>query len=407
MSNGTKTLLAIIVILILIWIGYAIVKSGPGTAGPTATTTPVSTEPVKIGFSGPLSGDLANVGQNAKAAVEIAVEEINTAGGIAGRQMLVVYEDDKCKGDVGATVASKLVSVDKVAAILGPACSPAALAQAPVVEAAKTPLLSYCATAPSISDAGDYVFRDVPSDLFQAKYAANYLYNTMGKRQAAVVYINQDWGNGLKDAFKAAFEGLGGKVVLEEGYAPDATDLRAQMTKVKNSKADVLYFPGFTQGTIAGLKQAKQLGITLTKFGADAWDDGKIWSELKPAESEGVMFTAAATNSSEEFKAKMLAKVGNNEIIYCSNYAYDGMKILAGIIANVGTDGTAIKDAFYKVRYEGGVAQPVIEFDEKGDPRAAEYFIKTVKAGKAEVTFPAPVAPAAPTATSTATSTTP
>ncbi len=364
-----------LVVLVLIVGGFILYGSRGGSA---------TKEPIKIGFIGPLTGDLANVGQNAKAAVEIAVEEVNVAGGINGRPVEVIYEDDTCAGPEGVTAATKLVNVDKVSAILGSACSPAMLAFAPIAETAKIPTLGYCATAPTISQAGDYIFRNVPSDLFQAKFAAEHLFNTMGKKTASILYINNDWGVGLHQAFSEAFTALGGKIVSDEAYDPTSKDLRTQLSKVKAAKADVLYFAGPTDNTVVGLKQAKEAKLTQTIFGADAWDDNKIWEGLGVA-GDGAMFTVVGTNSSDAFKAKMKEKVGNDSIVYCSNYAYDGIKILSQALSDVGTDGTALKDALYKASYTGGVSSTKVEFDQNGDPKESSYVIKVVKDGKADI----------------------
>lgn len=343
----------------------------------------MSKEPVKIGFSGPLTGDLANIGLNAQAAVQVAVADVNAMGGIQGRPLEVVFEDDQCMGAKASTAVSKLINVDKVVAVLGSVCSSATLAFAPMAEQAKTVVMSYCSTSPKITSSGDYIFRDVPSDLFQADFAADYAFNKLGKKKAAIVYVNNDWGVGLRDSFETAFGKLGGKVLLAEGYAPEAKDLRAQMTKVKASEADLLYFPGFTDGTIAGLKQAQELGITATIFGADAWDDTKIWKEAGTA-GDGAMFTVLGSNPSDDFKAKMKAKLGNDEIIYCSNYAYDGLRVLAQAMNTVGTDATSLKDELYKIKYEGGVSSKVVAFDGNGDPVEASYIVKKAMNGKAE-----------------------
>ena len=151
MSNTAKTVVGIIVLVLVVWGIMAV--NGKKAAAPAV---------VKIGFTGPLTGDTADIGQNAQAAVSIAVDEINKAGGVLGKQLEVVYEDDTCNGTGGANAVSKLINADKVAALLGPACSGATLGAAPIAEAAKVPELSYCSTNPTISDAGDYIFRDVP-----------------------------------------------------------------------------------------------------------------------------------------------------------------------------------------------------------------------------------------------------
>lgn len=344
---------------------------------------PASGEGIKVGFVGPLSGDLANIGANARAAVEIAVEEINAAGGIYGRPIAMIYEDGGCTGSVAVHAGNKLLNVDKVRAIIGGTCSSETLAMAPLAEAAKVPVISYCSTAATITNAGDYIFRTVPSDNFQADFAAKYTYNALGKRKAAVVYINNDWGAGIQAAFRQSFTGLGGTIVMNEGYAPTSKDLRSQMAKVKASGADLLYFAGFTDGTIAGLRQAKELGITATIFGADAWDDTKIWQDLG-ANGDGAMFTIVSTKGGRDFERKMTEKLGDDSIIYCSNYAYDSVKILADAMRRAGVDDPeALKNALYTTVYRGGVASDRIAFDTNGDPTVANYVIKVVQNGVA------------------------
>ena len=340
-------------------------------------------ETIKIGFVGPLSGDLANMGENAQAAASIAAEEINKAGGVLGRKLEIVYEDDVCNGAGGANAVSKLINSDKVVAILGGLCSGATLGEAPISEAAKIPQLSYCSTNPTISQAGDYIFRDVPSDLFQAKYAAEYLMKA-GKTKVSLLTIKNDWGDGLNKAFTDAFAKAGGTILTTDSFAPDTKDLRTQLAQIKTKNPDAVYFASYTDGTIAGLKQARDLGMKTVFLGADAWDDTKIWSELGTL-GDGAMFTVVGTNSSDAFKTAMKTKLGKDDLVYCSNYAYDGIKILADAITRAkGTEGTAIKDALYETNYSGGVSSKEIKFDANGDPASSAYVIKVAKNGKAE-----------------------
>jgi len=340
-----------------------------------------SSETIKIGFTGPLTGDTANLGENARAAVMIALDEINNAGGVLGRNLEVVYEDDACNGATGANAVSKLINTDKVVAILGGACSGATLGEAPISETAKVPQLSYCATNPTISQAGDYIFRDVPSDLFQANYAAEYLVKT-GKMKVALLSTKDDWGDGLNKAFTEAFTKAGGTIVTTDSFNHDSKDLRGQLVQIKAKNPDAVYFVGYTDASIAGLKQARDLGMKSQFFGADAWDDTKIWNELGTL-GDGAMFTVVGTNSTDDFKTKMKAKLGKDDLIYCSNYAYDGLKIIAEAIKRAGkTDGTAVKDALYKTKYTGGVGSKELTFDKNGDPASAAYIIKVAKDGK-------------------------
>ena len=343
---------------------------------------PKDTSPIKVGFIGPLTGDVGNIGKNAQAAVGIAVEEINAKGGVLGRTLEVIYEDGQCGGTGAANAASKLINTDKVVAILGGACSGETLAAAPIAEAAKVPELSYCSTAPAVTTAGDFIFRDVPSDNFQATFGANY-FAGKSKAKIALLYVKNDWGSGLRDALKSALATTGGTLVAEESFDPKSKDLRSQLIKIKAATPDAVYFVSYTDAAITGLKQAKELGITAQFLGADAWDDTKIWSSLGSV-GEGAMYTLVGTNSSAEFKQKMEAKIGAPDLIYCSNYAYDGLKILAQAIEKAGvTTGEEVKNALYKTNYTGGVSSATIKFDKNGDPASANYAIKVVKDGKA------------------------
>src|SRR3989338_3191373 len=303
MNNATKVIVWIVVLALVVW-GIVALSKKDGA----------SSETIKIGFVGHLTGELANMGENTKAAVEIAVEEVNAAGGVLGKNIEVVYEDDVCTGATGANAVSKLINTDKVVAVLGGLCSGATLGEAPISEAAKVVQLSYCSTNPTISQAGDYIFRDVPSDLFQAKYAAEYLMKT-GKTKVALLTIKNDWGDGLNKAFTNAFAAAGGTIVATESFNPDAKDFRTLFTQIKAKNPDAVYFASYTDRTIAGIKQARELGIKTTFFGADAWYDTKVWSELGTL-GDGAMFTVVGTNSSNAFKKAMKEKLGKDDLVY-------------------------------------------------------------------------------------------
>lgn len=373
MNKTGKIIVWVVVLILVVWGLMKISKKESDESKESET--------IKIGFVGPLSGELANMGQNAQAAVSIAVDEVNNAGGVLGKKLEVVYEDDLCTGATGANAVSKLINTDKVVAILGSVCSSATLGEAPISEAAKVTQLSYCSTNPTISQAGDYIFRDVPSDLFQAKYAAEYLVKT-GKKKVVLLTSKDDWGDGLNKAFTEAFTKAGGAIIMTDSFDHNTKDLRTQLAKIKAKNPDAIYFAGFTDATIAGLKQARDLGIKTQFFGADAWDDTKIWSELGTL-GNGAMFTVVGTNSSADFKSKMKTKLGKEDLIYCSNYAYDGLKIIGEAIKRANSvDRTEIKNALYKTNYTGGVSAKELKFDANGDPTSANYIIKVAKDGK-------------------------
>ena len=373
MNQSTKWIVGVIVVLAVVAVGYFVSK-GP--------SEPVSTEPIKIGFIGPLTGDAANIGQNVRAAVEISVKEVNETGGIDGRPLEVIYEDGQCTGNVASNAANKLININKVPLILGGACSGETSSFTGAAEQSKTVVLSYCSSAPAISQAGDYIFRNYPSDLYQGSFGAEYIYNKLGKKKVAILYAKSDWGNGIKDVFSKKFKEIGGTIVAEEGYEQTSRDLRTQLTKIKATNPELVYFLGYTEASIPGIKQAKELGLNVPLFGGDAWDDSKIWTEVGTA-GEGAMYSVVYAPLNNDFKAKMKAKVGNDEITICTPQAYDAVKLIAKVIEKAGTNSETIKSELYKTSYTGGVSASEIKFDSNGDLVGANYIVKAVRNGEA------------------------
>ena len=179
-----KTLKAVFGALIFISLASGCSKSGKEAGGENT---------IRIGSVGPLTSDLAYIGENMKAAVELASDEINSAGGIKGKKIEIIYEDGKCDPKEAANAANKLINIDKVTAIIGGLCSSETLAMAPLAEKSKVILLSAGSTNPGITNAGDYIFRNVPSDSFQGVYAARYVKTRLNKNRVALLKCLSDW----------------------------------------------------------------------------------------------------------------------------------------------------------------------------------------------------------------------
>ncbi len=373
MSSSSKFIIGIIIAIVIIWAGYALMNSENSRA-----------DTIKIGVVAPLTGDAANMGENKRIALEIARDEINASGGINGSIIELIVEDGKCDGKEATNAANKLLNIDKVKAIIGGMCSAETLAIAPLAEAAKIPLISSASTNPKVTDAGDYVFRFIASDSFQGKFAAEHVFSTLNKKNVAIIYCLSDWCVGIKDVFKTRFAELGGKIAIEEGYAQEAGDLRTQITKVKASNPELIYFLGYTQGSIIGLKQMKELGVKVPVFGGDAWDDPKI-AEDSGASGEGATYSIAANQSlPETFVSEMNKRTGTSEVLTYSPRAYDILKSLASAMMRVGTDGEKIKNELYIIKDYQGIADKY-SIDSNGDVIGAKYDIKKFSKGKLEL----------------------
>jgi len=380
MESWTKWTLGIIGVFVVVLLIVLAVLPGEKAPAKTAKTSQRSTQPITIGFIGPLTGDAASIGQMAQQSVGLAVEEVNKEGGINGRPLQVIYEDGQCNANSAANAAQKLVTLDNVPVIIGGLCSSETLAAAPIAEG-KTVLLSPCSSNPDITNAGDYVFRAYPSDSFQGKFAAEYAFENFGHK-AAILYCNSDWCVGLKDVFGERFRELGGEVVAVEAFEQSSRDLRTQLLKVKTANPDSVYMPSYTEATIIGLKQAKELGMTMHFLGGDAWDDAKIYEGAGNA-AEGIRFVVPKVTWPADFKQKMVAKTGKTDTPVCVPQAYDDVKMLANAMRKVGPDAAKVKDQLYTVQgYEG--VSGTISFDENGDLKEATYVVKEVRDGKAE-----------------------
>lgn len=336
---------------------------------------------VKIASMGPLTGDLAYIGENMLAAAQIAVEEINKAGGIKGAKLELVVEDSKCDPKEAVTAGNKLINVDKVSVVIGGLCSSETLALAPIAEKSKVVLFSAASTNPKITEAGDYIFRDVPSDAFQGVYAAQYVKNTLKINRVALLKTLTDWGLGVNDAFKAEFIKLGGTITAEESFPMDSRDIRGQIVKIKESSPELIYFVSYTEGAIVGIRQLRELGVKVQIFGADAWSDLNIWESVK-TDGDGTMYLEPENKSyPQTFIDAMNAKTGGKAINVYAPRTYDAVKMIASVIEKVGNDPTAIKNALYQVKDYQGVADNYT-FDGNGDILNARYAVRMYKSGK-------------------------
>src|SRR6188508_2625516 len=246
-------------------------KGGPGTAGPAGDT-------IKVGVYGDLTGQTSSFGQSTKNGVELAVEEINAAGGVMGKKIELVIEDDQGRPEQAKTVVQKLISQDKVQAVLGEVASTNSLAAAPVAQEAKIPMITPSSTNPKVTEVGDYISRVCFIDPFQGSVMAKFAANTLKAKTAAILGdVNSDYSKGLTQFFEEEFARLGGKVVAKEAYTQTDPDFKGQLTKIRNLNPDVIYVPGYygQVGIIA--KQARELDMKMPLLGGDGWDSPELW----------------------------------------------------------------------------------------------------------------------------------
>ena len=378
MSQSRKWIIGVIVVVAIVAIGYLV---------PKAPSEPVSTEPIKIGFIGPLSGDAAIYGESMRDAVRLAVEEINNAGGIKGRPLIVIYEDGKCSGKHAASAAQKLINIDKVKIIIGGICSSETLGAAPIAEAAKVILFSPGSGSPDITNAGDYIFRNFPSDASAGRKMAELAIDRNLKNIALLVETT-DYAQALKRVFTNRFSELGGKIVADESFTSEATDMRTQITKIKAQNPDAIYFvPQTPARAIIAIRQFKELGLNVQILSNEMINSEAALKELGVL-VEGVFFAEPAFDEtrplSKAYLDKHKAKYGTLgeglPPVYLAT-TYDAVYILKEMIEKYGEDTSKIKSGLYGIKNRQGAAGS-LTIDQNGDP-VFEYVVKVIKGGKA------------------------
>ena len=269
------------------------------TAAAPAAAAPAAAKPstYKIGHIVPLTGSNAEFGTSFNQTAQMAVDEINNAGGINGVKVALLSEDSMADPKQGISAFNKLVQVDKVPVVIG-AWSTVLMATAPVADQNQVILINYGANATTLRGSGKFVFNTFPLADLDIKVLANYVYDNLKLKKGAILYINNDTGKSNAETFKAAFEAKGGKILANESHQPDAMDFGAQLAKIKAADPEIVHIPSLIQEMPRIVKQAREMGIKaqFTSYsvaegqqmldqGGDA-ADGLIYTFLAPAETD-------------------------------------------------------------------------------------------------------------------------
>ena len=364
-----------------IWIALVIVAAV--VIAVVATRRAGSSGEIRIGAVLPLTGSAAVWGENAKMGLEIALDELNQAGGIAGRPIKVLFEDSESDPAKAVSSLQKLISVHKVPVVIGDIASSSVLAMAPVAEKFKVVLLSPGASNPDISKAGEYVFRNWQSDALEGEVGAEFAFKRLGKRKMATLYVNNAYGTGLKTVFEASFRKLGGEIIASESFDQGATDMRSQLEKIKRANPEAVYLPGYPPEMAILIRQAKEMNLGLQFLSVQAFDDPKILETAENA-AEGVIFSVPKPPDLTDpivrnFVARYRQRF-NREPGVCSDTGYDALRIVAWAISEAGYSGPKIQQQLLKLKEFPGAAG-ITTFDSNGDVVRAFTF-KTVKNGK-------------------------
>ncbi|MDZ4816344.1 MAG: ABC transporter substrate-binding protein [Verrucomicrobiota bacterium] len=329
--------------------------------GNQAASSNVDDNEIRIGEYGSMTGDTATFGVSTHNGIMMALEKLNAGGGVLGKKIKVISEDNQGKTSEAVSSVLKLINQNKVHAIIGEVASSRSLAAAPKCQQAKIPMLSPASTNEKVTQVGDYIFRACFTDSFQGEIIAKFVSEELKSKNVAVLVDQKsDYSLGLAQNFTAKFTAMGGTVLTQESYMAGDIDFKAQLTKIKGRNPQVIVVPGYyTQvGQIA--RQARELGITVPLVGGDGWDSEET-AKIGGQAIEGSYYTnhyspddprPEVQSFVNEYKQKY-GKVPDAMAVL----GYDAMFIMADAIKRAGsTEGSKIRDALATTKDFPGVS---------------------------------------------------
>jgi branched-chain amino acid transport system substrate-binding protein len=330
-----------------------------------------------IGYTATLTGEFASYGLQMRQGVDLAVDEINAAGGIDGKKVSIQSVDDAGKPANGPVVAQKFCDNKSVRAVLGYSFSSVALAAIPVIDQCHLPVVASAVTSPQLSGASPYFFRDVVTDAVQGASVGKFIVETAGHKKIAVLHQQDDYGNGLAAAFTSAVKAAGGSVTSDQAYQLGTKDFQTQLDKLNKEAPDAIFIAGFYPEAVKIAQQAHSAGITLPLFGSDGLLSPDL-IKLGGKDVEGVTLQGAFTPSLktpavEEFVAKFQKKFGEDPSSWAA-LAYDATNAVKAA-ASKGTTREQIKDGLVSLKGQTGITGEMT-FDDKGDRISAGVFLK-------------------------------
>lgn len=309
---------------------------------------------IKIGHIAPLTGDAAIWGKWEVEGIDFAVEEINAKRGIDGRKLKIIHEDDKADPKAAVSALEKLITVDKVKLVIGATLSSTTLACAPIAEQNSVVLLSPSAQSPKISQAGDYIFRIFASSEIEGKHLAT-LADKFHIKSAALLFLNNDYGVGLRDVIRSKLSEQKIPIVSEQAYDAETKDFKTQISKIKAISPEALYLLGYPTDMGTVLRQIKEMGLKTKIFAPNSFEGEEIIKIAKEG-AEGVIYVypvLSDIDAANTVKRRFFEKYKQDMNVY-NGMGYDAVYILSLAIEKLikekgNVNGEVVKNALYTI----------------------------------------------------------
>ncbi|MFA7565396.1 MAG: branched-chain amino acid ABC transporter substrate-binding protein [Alkalispirochaeta sp.] len=365
--------------IVVVFLAFALVASLVGASGQSESG------PIKIGVAGAHSGDLASYGLPTANAAQLVAEKVNAEGGILGRQIQLVVEDDQCDPGIATNIAAKMVG-EKVVAVIGHICSGATRSALSIYTGENIVAISPSATTPELTQSGEFplFFRTIAPDDAQGQIQAKFVVETLGVKRVAILHDNGDYGQGLAEFAQAAIEAgyPDVKVVLMEGVTVGAVDYSAIVNRVGSSGAEVVIFGGYHPEASKLVGQMRTQGINIPFISGDGIKD-ESFIDVAGKASEGVYATGPMDTTgnpiAEEARKAHLAKYGEEPGPFFMNGYTAALAIVNAIEAAGSTDTDAIVKALRSKYVETPMGS--IRFDDAGDAIGVGFAIYQVQNG--------------------------
>lgn len=355
--------------------------------GTTPPAKPTDSDTLLLGVATSLTGGQATFGISTRNGIDLAVKEVNAAGGVKGKKLEMRVYDTQGKPEEAAQSVTRLITQDKVLIILGDVASSNSLAMAEKAQAAGVPMITPSSTNPAVTEKGDHIFRVCFIDPFQGFVMAKFARETLKASKVAVLQDNKSaYSIGLTEVFTRKFTEMGGKVTTTESYSQGDSDYRAQLTAIKKAAPEAIYVPGYYSEVGVIARQAKELGLNVPLLGGDGWDSEKLY-ELGGSAIQGSYFSNHYSPDNPEPRIQKF--VSDYKAAYggvpdaLAALAYDAAKVAAAALEKApDTSGKAIRDAIAQTKNFPGIAG-TITLDEKRNAVKPAVVLK-VGDGKSE-----------------------
>ncbi|HEC34825.1 MAG TPA: ABC transporter substrate-binding protein [Chloroflexi bacterium] len=371
--------------------GQATTEETSGGAAESTETTEM--EPIKVGWFGALTGDWALWGEASRNGTLFTIEQINEAGGVlGGRQLELIAYDNRSDQLESVNVVKRLITQDGVVAVIGTNSSGANIAVAPIAEEHHVPIIATYATNPRVTQPEEgvlmeYTFRVCFTDPYQGAVMADFAYEDLGARKAAILYeISSDYSVGLRDFFVQRWEELGGELVADEAFKTGDVEFRAQLTSIREADPDVIIMPFLAKEAALAAKQARDLGITVPFIGGDGWPSPTLL-EMAASAVEGSFFvdhTNVNADNVQDYRAAYQERFGK-DIQVNAIMTHDAVLVLVAAIEKAGSaNPEAIRDALESLDPVEGFTGNITIDPETHNPVGKSAVIMTIRDGQFE-----------------------